>query len=80
MSEIKPCKVCNFTRQKYYGVVVVSLSQLKAKGKSKSRIHYEVLFVFYYRPTLLNLHNINAKLYNMMTFPSFKYHKVITAQ
>ncbi|KAG7323699.1 hypothetical protein KOW79_013401 [Hemibagrus wyckioides] len=32
MSEIKPCKVCNFTRQKYYGVVVVSLSQLKAKG------------------------------------------------
>ncbi|KAB5546126.1 hypothetical protein PHYPO_G00068550 [Pangasianodon hypophthalmus] len=32
MSGIKPCKVCNFSRQNYYGVVVVSLSQLKVKG------------------------------------------------
>ncbi|XP_060794490.1 DNA fragmentation factor subunit alpha [Neoarius graeffei] len=32
MSQIKPCKVCNFTRQKSYGVVVVSLDQLRVKG------------------------------------------------
>uniref|UniRef100_A0A672ZIW8 DNA fragmentation factor, alpha polypeptide n=1 Tax=Sphaeramia orbicularis TaxID=375764 RepID=A0A672ZIW8_9TELE len=28
----KPCKVCNFTRQKSYGLVVPSLDELKAKG------------------------------------------------
>ncbi|TSP79485.1 DNA fragmentation factor subunit alpha [Bagarius yarrelli] len=33
MSEIKPCKVCNCTRQKSYGVVVVTLKQLKVKGR-----------------------------------------------
>ncbi|KAK2825507.1 hypothetical protein Q7C36_019434 [Tachysurus vachellii] len=32
MSEIKPCKVCKLSREKYYGVVVVSLSQLRVKG------------------------------------------------
>lgn len=33
MSELKPCKVCHFRREKYFGVVVVSLSQLKVKGR-----------------------------------------------
>ncbi|KAM4609627.1 DNA fragmentation factor subunit alpha [Polymixia lowei] len=32
MAELKPCKVCNFTRQKSYGLVVPSLDQLKIKG------------------------------------------------
>ncbi|XP_071763490.2 DNA fragmentation factor subunit alpha [Centroberyx gerrardi] len=32
MTEVKPCKVCNFTRQKSYGLVVPSLEQLKIKG------------------------------------------------
>ncbi|XP_062871744.1 DNA fragmentation factor subunit alpha [Trichomycterus rosablanca] len=32
MSELKPCKVCNFTRHNYYGLVVPSLAQFKAKG------------------------------------------------
>ncbi|XP_036389402.1 DNA fragmentation factor subunit alpha [Megalops cyprinoides] len=32
MSELKPCKVCNYTRQKSYGLVVSSLDQLKVKG------------------------------------------------
>ncbi|KAJ8257620.1 hypothetical protein GJAV_G00187770 [Gymnothorax javanicus] len=32
MSELKPCKVCNYSRQKSYGVVVQSLGQLKEKG------------------------------------------------
>lgn len=33
MAEVKPCKVCNFSRQKSYGLVVSSLDQLKVKGK-----------------------------------------------
>nr|XP_040049407.1 DNA fragmentation factor subunit alpha [Gasterosteus aculeatus aculeatus] len=32
MTDRKPCKVCNFTRQKSYGVVVPSLDELKLKG------------------------------------------------
>ncbi|XP_022062358.1 DNA fragmentation factor subunit alpha [Acanthochromis polyacanthus] len=32
MTDKKPCKVCNFTRQKSYGVVVPSLDELKQKG------------------------------------------------
>ncbi|XP_026187888.1 DNA fragmentation factor subunit alpha isoform X2 [Mastacembelus armatus] len=32
MTERKPCKVCNFTRQKSYGLVVNSLDELKIKG------------------------------------------------
>ncbi|XP_041860090.1 DNA fragmentation factor subunit alpha [Melanotaenia boesemani] len=32
MTDVKPCKVCNFTRQKSYGVVVPSLEELKKKG------------------------------------------------
>ncbi|XP_035237943.1 DNA fragmentation factor subunit alpha [Anguilla anguilla] len=32
MSELKPCKVCNYTRQKSYGLVVQCLDQLKEKG------------------------------------------------
>lgn len=36
MADRKPCKVCNFTRQKSYGVVVPSLEELKVKGE---RIH-----------------------------------------
>ncbi|KAL2103550.1 hypothetical protein ACEWY4_000418 [Coilia grayii] len=32
MADLKPCKVCNFSRQKYYGLVVSSLDQLKQKG------------------------------------------------
>ncbi|XP_068589513.1 DNA fragmentation factor subunit alpha [Cebidichthys violaceus] len=32
MTDRKPCKVCNFTRQKSYGVVVPSLDDLKMKG------------------------------------------------
>ncbi|XP_040008609.1 DNA fragmentation factor subunit alpha [Xiphias gladius] len=32
MTDRKPCKVCNFTRQKSYGLVVPSLSELKIKG------------------------------------------------
>ncbi|KAJ8371089.1 hypothetical protein SKAU_G00111170 [Synaphobranchus kaupii] len=32
MSEVKPCKVCNYSRQKSYGLVVPSLDQLKEKG------------------------------------------------
>ncbi|KAI3356818.1 hypothetical protein L3Q82_003479 [Scortum barcoo] len=32
MTERKPCKVCNFTRQKSYGLVVPSLNELKVKG------------------------------------------------
>ncbi|XP_054465334.1 DNA fragmentation factor subunit alpha [Anoplopoma fimbria] len=32
MTDRKPCKVCNFTRQKSYGVVVPSLDELKIKG------------------------------------------------
>ncbi|XP_070695700.1 DNA fragmentation factor subunit alpha isoform X1 [Pempheris klunzingeri] len=32
MTDRKPCKVCNFTRQKSYGLVVPSLEELKVKG------------------------------------------------
>ncbi|XP_076132196.1 DNA fragmentation factor subunit alpha [Alosa pseudoharengus] len=32
MAELKPCKVCNFSRQKSVGLVVYSLDQLKVKG------------------------------------------------
>lgn len=32
MADMKPCKVCNFTRQKSYGLVVPSLDELKQKG------------------------------------------------
>ncbi|XP_075950840.1 DNA fragmentation factor subunit alpha [Anarhichas minor] len=32
MTDRKPCKVCNFTRQKSYGVAVPSLDDLKMKG------------------------------------------------
>ncbi|XP_029974722.1 DNA fragmentation factor subunit alpha [Salarias fasciatus] len=32
MVDRKPCKVCNFTRQKSYGLVVPSLDELKQKG------------------------------------------------
>ncbi|CAJ1085425.1 DNA fragmentation factor subunit alpha [Xyrichtys novacula] len=32
MSDGKPCKVCNFTRQKSYGLAVPSLEELKVKG------------------------------------------------
>lgn len=32
MTDRKPCKVCNFTRQKSYGLVVPSLDELKVKG------------------------------------------------
>ncbi|KAF0036401.1 hypothetical protein F2P81_011713 [Scophthalmus maximus] len=32
MADRKPCKVCNFTRQKSYGLVVPSLDELKIKG------------------------------------------------
>ncbi|XP_061121473.1 DNA fragmentation factor subunit alpha [Syngnathus typhle] len=32
MADRKPCKVCNFTRQKSYGLVVPSLEELKVKG------------------------------------------------
>lgn len=33
MTDGKPCKVCNFTRQKLYGVAVFSLDELKKKGR-----------------------------------------------
>lgn len=33
MADKKPCRVCNFTRQKSYGVVVPSLDDLKTKGE-----------------------------------------------
>lgn len=33
MADNKPCRVCNFTRQKSYGVVVPSLYDLKTKGE-----------------------------------------------
>nr|XP_046253237.1 DNA fragmentation factor subunit alpha [Scatophagus argus] len=32
MTDRKPCRVCNFTRQKSYGLVVPSLDELKVKG------------------------------------------------
>ncbi|XP_033943882.1 DNA fragmentation factor subunit alpha [Pseudochaenichthys georgianus] len=32
MTDRKPCRVCNFTRQKSYGLVVPSLDELKTKG------------------------------------------------
>uniref|UniRef100_H3DCI9 DNA fragmentation factor, alpha polypeptide n=2 Tax=Tetraodon nigroviridis TaxID=99883 RepID=H3DCI9_TETNG len=32
MTDKKPCRVCNFTRQKSYGVAVPSLMELKTKG------------------------------------------------
>ncbi|XP_061910328.1 DNA fragmentation factor subunit alpha isoform X1 [Entelurus aequoreus] len=32
MADQKPCKVCNFSRQKSYGLVVPSLEELKTKG------------------------------------------------
>ncbi|XP_034394017.1 DNA fragmentation factor subunit alpha isoform X2 [Cyclopterus lumpus] len=32
MADRKPCKVCNFTRQKSYGLAVPSLDDLKMKG------------------------------------------------
>ncbi|XP_034029133.1 DNA fragmentation factor subunit alpha [Thalassophryne amazonica] len=32
MSEKKPCRVCNFSRQKSYGLAVPSLEELKSKG------------------------------------------------
>ncbi|XP_014890649.1 DNA fragmentation factor subunit alpha [Poecilia latipinna] len=32
MTDGRPCKVCNFTRQKSYGVIVPSLDDLKKKG------------------------------------------------
>ncbi|XP_061690172.1 DNA fragmentation factor subunit alpha [Syngnathoides biaculeatus] len=34
MADRKPCKVCNFTRQKSYGLVVPSLEELKVKGSA----------------------------------------------
>lgn len=33
MADKRPCRVCNFTRQKSYGVVVPSLYDLKTKGE-----------------------------------------------
>lgn len=33
MTDGKPCKVCNFTRHKLYGVAVFSLDELKKKGR-----------------------------------------------
>lgn len=33
MADKKPCRVCNFTRQKSYGVAVPSLHDLKTKGE-----------------------------------------------
>lgn len=33
MAERKPCKVCNFTRQKSQGLAVLSLHELKVKGE-----------------------------------------------
>lgn len=33
MADNKPCRVCNFTRQKSYGVVAPSLYDLKTKGE-----------------------------------------------
>lgn len=35
MAELKACKVCNFNRHNYYGLVVPSLAQLKVKGENK---------------------------------------------
>ncbi|XP_069545118.1 DNA fragmentation factor subunit alpha [Brachyistius frenatus] len=32
MTDSRPCKVCNFTRQKSYGLVVPSLNEMKIKG------------------------------------------------
>ncbi|XP_019945127.2 DNA fragmentation factor subunit alpha [Paralichthys olivaceus] len=32
MTDIRPCKVCNFSRQKSYGLVVPSLEELKTRG------------------------------------------------
>lgn len=32
MTELRPCKVCNVSRQKCYGLAVTSLDQLKTKG------------------------------------------------
>ncbi|XP_056305130.1 DNA fragmentation factor subunit alpha-like [Danio aesculapii] len=32
MTELKPCKVCNVSRLKYYGLAVTSLYQLRIKG------------------------------------------------
>lgn len=32
MAELKACKVCNISREKYYGLAVTSLDQLKIKG------------------------------------------------
>ncbi|KAM3618506.1 uncharacterized protein V6R79_021198 [Siganus canaliculatus] len=32
MTDRRPCRVCNFTRQKSYGLVVPSLDELKVKG------------------------------------------------
>ncbi|KAM9444863.1 DNA fragmentation factor subunit alpha [Clarias gariepinus] len=33
MSELKPCKLCNLSRQQYYGLMAASLNQLKVKGR-----------------------------------------------
>lgn len=42
MTDRKPCKVCNFSRQKSYGLAVPSLEELKAKGEL-SKINCELL-------------------------------------
>ncbi|XP_026872126.2 DNA fragmentation factor subunit alpha isoform X1 [Electrophorus electricus] len=35
MADLKPCKVCNATRQRHFGLVVCSLDQLRVKGSGK---------------------------------------------
>ncbi|MBN3286156.1 DFFA factor, partial [Polyodon spathula] len=43
MTEEKPCKVCNFSRQKSYGIAVRSLEDLKTKGRETLGMDSKVL-------------------------------------
>ncbi|XP_041128872.1 DNA fragmentation factor subunit alpha-like isoform X1 [Polyodon spathula] len=43
MTEEKPCKVCNFSRQKSYGIAVRSLEDLKIKGRETLGMDSKVL-------------------------------------
>ena len=73
MTEIKPCKVCNFTRQKSYGLVVPSLDELRIKGEfvycfigrlmltldDSGRIRrFEGLNVYYVQSSLANTYTV----------------------
>lgn len=42
MAELKACKVCNISREKYYGLAVTSLDQLKIKGEFENKVVFSL--------------------------------------